>query len=147
MDIFPVYSVLTIPLCHSDDGRGSQDALQLTLPIEGLQDPVSLATSFVVQATDNGAAKWVEGLQLPDALPGSGSIQIQAGVGRLPAVLANARQIMETDVKYVLISFVNRGTADFVRAIHVLFSPGAARIGMYRHDGVPHDYNFVCIMH
>ena len=94
-------SAFHLSLSIADDGRGSADALQLTVPIEGLQDPVSLATSFAVQAAENETAAWVEGLELPSALPGSGGIEIQAGVGRLPSVLASARQIMETNVKYV----------------------------------------------
>ena len=86
-------------LCVADAGMGSSDALQLTVPIEGLQDPVSLVTSFSVQANESGTTQWTEGIKLPFALPGSGGIEIQAGVGRLPSVLANARLIMELDVE------------------------------------------------
>ncbi|CAD7700532.1 unnamed protein product [Ostreobium quekettii] len=87
-------------IISAGDGSGSGDALELELPILGLQDPVTVATSFAIQAAENETATAVEGLDLPAALPGTGGIELQAGVGRLPAVLANARQIMEANVNH-----------------------------------------------
>lgn len=92
-------SMANLFLCVADIGMGSNDALQLTVPIEGLQDPVSLATSFAVQANENATESWTEGIKLPFSLSGSGGIEIQAGVGRLPSILANARLIMELDIE------------------------------------------------
>ncbi|CAD7704742.1 unnamed protein product [Ostreobium quekettii] len=84
----------------ADGGKGYKDALRLTVPVLGLQDAVAVATSFAIQATEGEGATAVEGLELPNALPGAGSIELLAGVGRLPAVLGHARQIMEADVKH-----------------------------------------------
>ena len=51
-----------------------------------------MATSFSIQGTSAtpamGAGGWQEGLALPAAVPGSGSLDLTAGVGHLPAVLA-----------------------------------------------------------
>ncbi|CAD7696314.1 unnamed protein product, partial [Ostreobium quekettii] len=81
----------------ADDGKGASDALRLTVPVLGLQDAVTVATSFAIQASEGEAAQATEGLDLPAALPGTGGLELLAGVGRLPAVLANARQIMEAN--------------------------------------------------
>ena len=84
----------------ADDGQGTDDALRLTVPVLGLQDAVTVATSFAIQVSEGEATEATEGLDLPAALPGTGGLELLAGVGRLPAVLANARQIMEANVKY-----------------------------------------------
>lgn len=74
-----------------DIEEGASDALLLTVPVEGLQESVAIASSFAVDGS--GKSRWQEGLKLPEAVPGSGSLTIQAGVGRLPAVLSLAGQI------------------------------------------------------
>lgn len=74
-----------------DDGQGPSDALLLTVPVEGLQESVVIASSFAIDGSETNS--WQEGLKLPEAVPGSGSLSIQAGVGRLPAVLSLADQI------------------------------------------------------
>ena len=76
----------------ADDGMGNSDALQLEIEIEGQQEAVTVGTSFTVQGQD--MLTFVEGIDLPDAVPGSGDILITAGVGRQPAVLAVAEQIL-----------------------------------------------------
>ncbi|GMH41739.1 hypothetical protein BSKO_09649 [Bryopsis sp. KO-2023] len=76
-------------------GQGASDALVINFPVEGLQEAVTVATSFAIDG--NSSSQWQEGLQLPQAVPGSGAIAIQAGVGRLPAVLSMANQLYESN--------------------------------------------------
>lgn len=45
-----------------------------------------MASSFALQASSGPSGQWKEGLDLPEATPGSGSILVEAGVGRAPAV-------------------------------------------------------------
>ncbi len=61
------------------------DSLEAELPVLGQQDPVHVATSMAVVADPNGSA-WPEGLVLPKAVEGSGSMDIFLGIGRLPRV-------------------------------------------------------------
>ncbi|GMH44586.1 hypothetical protein BSKO_12538 [Bryopsis sp. KO-2023] len=75
--------------------QGASDALVINFPVEGLQEAVTVATSFAIDG--NSSSQWQEGLQLPQAVPGSGAIAIQAGVGRLPAVLSMADQLYESN--------------------------------------------------
>lgn len=83
-----------------DDGSGATDALVINLPVEGLQEAVSVATSFAVDGS--AEAKWQEGLKLPEAVPGSGSLKIQAGVGRMPTILSLAGQLYDENPEYVM---------------------------------------------
>eukprot|EP01025_Chloroclados_australasicus_P057180 TRINITY_DN7117_c0_g1_i5.p1 TRINITY_DN7117_c0_g1~~TRINITY_DN7117_c0_g1_i5.p1 ORF type:complete len:2201 (-),score=318.83 TRINITY_DN7117_c0_g1_i5:388-6837(-) len=76
---------------------GKADALQVTFPVEGVQDPVVVASSFAVSGNQSG---WTEGLDLPDALPGSGSVDLLAGVGRLPAIQAIASVLFNNEPDY-----------------------------------------------
>lgn len=71
----------------ASDGSGASDALQLDLSVQRPQDAVFLATSFAVAAS-NSTTAWQEGLELPAAVPGTGSLAVSAGVGYLPAVQA-----------------------------------------------------------
>ncbi|GMH44597.1 hypothetical protein BSKO_12549 [Bryopsis sp. KO-2023] len=80
------------------EGQGASDALVINFPVEGLQDAVTVATSFAING--NSTSQWQEGLQLPQSVPGSGAIAIQAGVGRLPAVLSMANQLYESNPDY-----------------------------------------------
>ncbi|GMH38987.1 hypothetical protein BSKO_06885 [Bryopsis sp. KO-2023] len=79
----------------ADIGQGASDALVINFPVEGLQEAVSITTSFAIHG--NSSSQWQEGLQLPRAVPGSGAIAIQAGVGRLPVVLSMTQQIYEVN--------------------------------------------------
>eukprot|EP00210_Caulerpa_lentillifera_P001088 g1049.t1 len=82
----------------ADDSQGNTDALQLEIPIEGLQEAVTVGTSFVIQGDDAGA--FTEGLALPAAVPGSGDIEVTAGVGRQPAVFAIANQVLNRNPNF-----------------------------------------------
>eukprot|EP01025_Chloroclados_australasicus_P034639 TRINITY_DN3539_c0_g2_i1.p1 TRINITY_DN3539_c0_g2~~TRINITY_DN3539_c0_g2_i1.p1 ORF type:complete len:2104 (+),score=260.43 TRINITY_DN3539_c0_g2_i1:139-6450(+) len=76
------------------DSTGSSDSRKATIPVNGQQGPVSLATSFAVQGSVEGSTWW-EGLQIPEAVAGSGTIEVSAGVGRLPAIQAYTNALME----------------------------------------------------
>lgn len=65
----------------------------MTFPILGQQEAVQISTSFAIQGNDQGNA-WEEGLDIPDAVPGSGVLGLKAGVGQFPAVLATADGVM-----------------------------------------------------
>lgn len=73
------------------DGRVADQA-QLSVPVEGKQGPVVVATSFAVRPDGDGNASSSsrgEALALPRAEPGSPStVDLTAGVGMLPAVQA-----------------------------------------------------------
>ncbi|GMH39924.1 hypothetical protein BSKO_07828 [Bryopsis sp. KO-2023] len=79
----------------ADAGSGSKDSLKISFPVEGLQEQVTLGSSFSVPAS----AKFVEVLDLPRALAGSGSVKINAGVGQLPAVLSMIQDIFEENLE------------------------------------------------
>ena len=65
----------------------ASDAFQHDVPSLGLQGPVSMATSFAIAAT-LAPVPWKERMRFPEAVPGSGTVTVVAGVGRLPAVQA-----------------------------------------------------------
>jgi hypothetical protein len=67
------------------DGHGAADALLYPLPLLGLQAPVTVSTSFALEA-NHSKARWVEGLDFPPAVRGSGRVGVVAGVGRWPAI-------------------------------------------------------------
>lgn len=69
----------------SDNGWVVADAVQEDVEVQGQQSPVFIATSFSLQAGSDVAGRQ-EGLVLPEATPGSGSVNLLAGVGYLPAV-------------------------------------------------------------
>ena len=65
------------------------DSLQTRILVGPVSDPVMLATSVsIVAATD--PIVWSEGVALPEAVPGTGSIILHAGIGHLPPVLQYA---------------------------------------------------------
>lgn len=73
---------------------GGSDGVEVSFDVVGVALPARLATSFAGQASDAGSGS-AEGLALPAALPGSASLNIDAGVGRLPSVLAIARRVLQ----------------------------------------------------
>ncbi len=88
------------------------DSLTVRVPVLAPRAPVFVGTSFALRGAggsaagdaSNGSVTWQEGLELPKALQGSGGINILAGVGYLPAVIAStnavaARQALD---RYVL---------------------------------------------
>lgn len=64
------------------------DSVQLVIPVLGVQSDVWVATSFAIRpnASNGAVASRQEGLLLPKAVNGSGSLDLVAGVGYLPAV-------------------------------------------------------------
>ncbi|GIL54024.1 hypothetical protein Vafri_9574 [Volvox africanus] len=76
---------------------GGADALQLQLSVAGQQGDVWVATSFALTAlppssntssgsSGGGVVQWQEGMELPAAVPGSGGLNLTAGVGYFPAI-------------------------------------------------------------
>jgi len=63
-----------------------------TLPLLGLQSAVTVSTSFAMEA-NHSSARWQEALDFPPAVPGSGSVDIVAGVGRWASVRQEGHDI------------------------------------------------------
>lgn len=78
------------------DRHGSKDALEVTVLIEAIQEGVVVGTSFILQASLNGSTS-SEGLDLPQALPGSGQITITSGVGQEPVLISLTKQLQDSD--------------------------------------------------
>lgn len=68
------------------DSSTISDALQVQLPVLGKQGPVNIATSVAIEPKAGQSVTLQEGLVLPKAEPGSGSLDLLAGVGYYPAV-------------------------------------------------------------
>eukprot|EP00276_Gloeochaete_wittrockiana_P021694 CAMPEP_0184336276 /NCGR_PEP_ID=MMETSP1089-20130417/4630_1 /TAXON_ID=38269 ORGANISM="Gloeochaete wittrockiana, Strain SAG46.84" /NCGR_SAMPLE_ID=MMETSP1089 /ASSEMBLY_ACC=CAM_ASM_000445 /LENGTH=2323 /DNA_ID=CAMNT_0026661255 /DNA_START=188 /DNA_END=7160 /DNA_ORIENTATION=+ len=66
-------------------GNNVADALEAIIPVKAQQEKIYVATSMAIEADADGKT-WDEGIELPDAVPGSGSILLHASVGRLAAV-------------------------------------------------------------
>lgn len=73
------------------------DQVQLQVPVNGKQGGVVIATSFAVRGSSGGNS-WQEGMELPRAEPGSGSISLIAGVGSLPAIQVGRHSDQRADV-------------------------------------------------
>lgn len=78
--------------CQATVGGKVVDSFVMPLSVKTPQLPVDVATSFAVRLSpDNDASgqqhHW-EGLVLPQALPGSGSLSLFAGLGHLAAIEA-----------------------------------------------------------
>ncbi|KXZ56112.1 hypothetical protein GPECTOR_2g994 [Gonium pectorale] len=73
---------LTFTAADSQAG-GGRDGLSMELAVEPPQGDVWVATSFAL-AANGSAAAWQEGVELPDAVPGSGNLTLTAGVGNFP---------------------------------------------------------------
>ena len=80
--------VLTMTLSPADGGTSSAlgDALEVVLPVLGVQPSVVVATSMALEATEAGTL-WEEGVVLPRAIPGTGALNLDVGTGRLPSLL------------------------------------------------------------
>ncbi|GIL68720.1 hypothetical protein Vafri_21968 [Volvox africanus] len=79
---------------------GGKDSLQVEIDVEGQQGDVWLATSFALasNASFNGSnPRWVEGIDLPAAVPGSGGLTLVAAVGYLPTVMAVYDNLQQTE--------------------------------------------------
>lgn len=70
------------------DSEAPSDSASFDLTVLGRQGEVFVATSFALQGAAGGGTELgggqVEGLDLPEADPGSGSVDLVAGVGYLP---------------------------------------------------------------
>ena len=62
------------------DAHVNGDAFVYDLPLESLQQPVTLSTSFAMLA-NKSFTRWTEGFEFPPAIPHTGSVQVAAGVG------------------------------------------------------------------
>ena len=77
----------------SSGSAGAADSAAFDVPVLARQGQVFLATSFALQGTPNGTAA-AEGLALPAADPGSGAVELTAGVGNLPFVKATYESLV-----------------------------------------------------
>jgi uncharacterized protein YfaS (alpha-2-macroglobulin family) len=79
------------------------DATQQDVQVQGQQGAVFIATSFALQAgrAVNGSSGRQEGLELPDASPGSGTVEMLAGVGYLPAIKVRLQMLVHTACWYM----------------------------------------------
>ncbi|CAD7702674.1 unnamed protein product [Ostreobium quekettii] len=85
---------------NAEGGDGIADSLELTIPVKGQQERVVLATSFSVAAPEDGTESFQQLLDLPQAVPGSGSVGITAGVGRLATVLSLTDMVIDTNPEH-----------------------------------------------
>ncbi|GLI63593.1 hypothetical protein VaNZ11_006598 [Volvox africanus] len=79
---------------------GGKDSLQVEIDSEGQQGDVWLATSFALASNASATrsnSSWVEGIDLPAAVPGSGGLTLVAAVGYIPAVLAVYDNLQKTE--------------------------------------------------
>ncbi|GAM21623.1 hypothetical protein SAMD00019534_047980 [Acytostelium subglobosum LB1] len=67
------------------------DAVRVEFDILGRQAPIYLGTSMAITANSSQPP---EGIKLPAAEPGTGTLDVVVGVGRYPSVEANSIQIM-----------------------------------------------------
>ncbi|KAF8063719.1 hypothetical protein HT031_003574 [Scenedesmus sp. PABB004] len=112
------------------DGAATADAVQLSVPVLGVQSPVWLATSFAVAGSNvTGAASRVEGLALPAAEAGSGAISLVAGVGYLPAVQGTYEALVRAGVSPY------RGCPAATDAVALALLPSL--LATYRPPGTP----------
>jgi hypothetical protein len=89
---FAAESLEPASLVFSLRAGDNSDALSADIPVMSAQQSVFVATSMGVTASDS-PLPWVEGLALPNAVPGSGSLDLLVGVGYLPAVRTIAEAV------------------------------------------------------
>lgn len=76
------------------DAKGEAiDALVARVPVLAQQSAVSVATSFALEATTSGQGR-SEGIAIPEHVDHSATVSVQAGVGRLPAILTYAASLL-----------------------------------------------------
>eukprot|EP00892_Ulva_mutabilis_P003496 jgi/Ulvmu1/1518/UM011_0248.1 len=86
-----------VQLTFSAEAAAGSDALQVELPSLLTQAPVVVATSFAVTPGPRG---FQEGLAIPAAVPGTGSLSVVAGVGNLPAQLAMTKRLFDATPRF-----------------------------------------------
>eukprot|EP01050_Picozoa_sp_SAG11_P010851 SAG11_NODE_1111_length_5823_cov_2.384172_1_plen_1074_part_10 len=91
---FSAGQMLDASLQFSASSAAGSDAFTAELPILAPQGSVFVATSMAVEGGADGAPPWAEGIALPDAVPGSGSLTISAGIGFLPTVEALSKALL-----------------------------------------------------
>jgi len=69
------------------------DSISISQLIEGKQDPVYIATSLSLSSSDTATQN--EGITVPPAEAFSGKIDIEVGIGRLPAIILIGEQALE----------------------------------------------------
>lgn len=78
---------LTFTVSVADgDASTMVDAVVHILPVRGVYNPVTVATSSAITASESGVVDAAEGIALPKALLGVGFVEVAAGVGHLPAI-------------------------------------------------------------
>ena len=105
-------STTTTSSSSPSTSSASSDAIELKLPILGLQPEAVVATSMALRVVESpwagrssggrggadggggGARIWPEAIRLPAALPGSGTLSIGASAGRLASVRVLARGLL-----------------------------------------------------
>ncbi|KAG2452414.1 hypothetical protein HYH02_002657 [Chlamydomonas schloesseri] len=87
---------LTLRAVDTQAGGGS-DGLQFEVPVYGQQGDVMVATTFSLTANGTTGGGWVEGVELPAAVPGSGGLTLTAGVGNLPALTAMYANLLQQE--------------------------------------------------
>lgn len=81
---FRAYGTGTANLIFKAEVSGNiYDALLISQHVAGTQEPVYIATSMAVSYQTPST----EGFRLPPSEPFSGTLDVQAGVGRLPAIM------------------------------------------------------------
>jgi len=116
-------ATLTFSASINDASGLVMDALELPLAVRAPQSTVLVATSLAITASSDAAAPlWPEGLDLPLAMPGSGQIDITAGVGNLPSVFANTGDVVARNLNngQTLVAALFPATA-----LSLYYSPGA----------------------
>ena len=79
---------------RGEGGLAATDAIELSIPVEGVQPAVVVATSMALRATRALPTVWPEAIQLPPAIPGSATLTIGATAGRLAVVRSLAQSLI-----------------------------------------------------
>lgn len=79
------------------DKDGNRDAVQVSISIEEVQEMVTLGTSFALDASETSSGTAKEAVDLPDAVPETGSIGITVGLGNQPAILDYAESLYQSE--------------------------------------------------
>ena len=99
-----VGEAILVAAVHEDTPDGASDAIELRIPVLGVVPDVTVATSMALRVSPRAWADgvdgsfaariWPEAIQLPAALPGSGTLLISAATGRLAAVKGIANGVL-----------------------------------------------------
>ena len=90
LEVLWKFAVLTIGQASLEfeavpvDNSVKGDAFIYPLPLDSIQQQVTLSTSFALSA-NRSFTRWTEGFDFPPAVPQSGTLSVAAGVGYFPA--------------------------------------------------------------